>query len=149
MLTWTDLIVDDIRPDQFREWLAPWTGLVTGRVAPAFLTKFGSWFLRRPDGSVEFLDAFTGSLSRAADSYESFGLSVNQQVWQERYLLSELVYQLHCVGKIPGAGQCYALAPHPGFGGPNPSNGDAVDPQFVQILDIGVWQSICAQALLR
>jgi len=55
-LTWDDLLIQDITPDQFRDWLSPWTGVVTGRVAPAFMSKFGSWFLRRPEGYVEMLD---------------------------------------------------------------------------------------------
>jgi hypothetical protein len=46
-LTWDDLLVQDITPEQFRDWLSPWTGVVTGRVAPAFMSKFGFWFLRR------------------------------------------------------------------------------------------------------
>ena len=29
----------------------------------------------------------------------------------------------------------------------NPANGDAVDPRFVMVMDVAVWQSLCAQAL--
>jgi hypothetical protein len=146
-LTWADLLIQEITPDQFREWLSPWTGVVTGRVAPAFLNKFGSWFLRRPEGHVEMLDVFTGQMERMADTYDAFIREVNEQWWQEVYLLSELVYQLHQAGKIPGAGQCYTLAPHPALGGPNPANGQPVDLRFVGIGDVAVWQSICAQSV--
>jgi hypothetical protein len=146
-LTWDDLLIQDITPEQFRDWLAPWAGVVTGRVAPAFLNKFGAWFLRRPEGHLELLDVFTGRLERIADSYDDFIREVNQQWWQEAYLLSKLVYQLHQAGKVPGPGQCYAIAPHPALGGPNPANGDAIDPGFVLVTDMAVWQSICAQSL--
>jgi hypothetical protein len=146
-LTWDELLVQDITPDQFQDWLAPWAGVVTGRVAPAFLSKFGFWFLRRPEGHVEVLDVFTGRLDRIADSYDDFARQVNEQWWQEVYLLSELVYQLHQGGKSPGRGQCYALAPHPAQGGPNPANGDPVELRFVMVMDMMVWQSLCAQAL--
>src|SRR5689334_8679016 len=94
-LTWADLLIEDITPDQFRDWLAPWSGVVTGRVAPAFLSKFGFWFLRRPEGHVEMLDVFTGRLQRVADGQDEFVRDVNEQWWQEAYLLSELVFQLH------------------------------------------------------
>ena len=33
-------------------------------------------------------------------------------------------------------GQCYALAPHPAIGGPNPANGERVDPRLVKYMDI-------------
>jgi hypothetical protein len=146
-ITWADLLIEDITPDQFRDWIAPWSGVVRGLVAPAFLNKFGSWFLRRPEGPVEMLDVFTGRLERIAEGYDGFVREVNEPWWQEAYLLSELVYRLHGAGRIPGPGQCYALAPHPALGGRNPANGDAVDPEFVLVMDIPVWQSICVQSL--
>ena len=93
------------------------------------------------------LDVFTGELHRAADTFEDFGRDVNEQWWQEVYLFSELVFQLYEAGKVPGAGQCYALCPHPALGGRNPSNGDVVDPRFVMVMDVTIWQSLCAQSL--
>jgi hypothetical protein len=71
----------------------------------------------------------------------------NEQWWQETYLFSELVLKLHQAEKIPGSGQCYALAPHPALGGPDPFAGDAIDPRFVVVTEVFVWQSICAQSL--
>jgi hypothetical protein len=146
-LTWDDLLIQHITPEQFRDWISPWAGMVNGRAAPAFLSKFGSWFLRRPKGHVEMLDVLTGQLDRIAESYEEFIRLVNEQSWQESYLFSELVYLLHQADKVPGPGQCYALAPHPALGGPNPANGDKIDPKFVMVTDVIVWQSICAQSV--
>ena len=144
-LTWSDLIIEDISLEEFQSWIAPWSAVVVGRVAPAFLSRFGFWFLRRPEGQVELLDVFTGELSKLADTYEEFIREVNQQWWQEVYLLSELVDRLHGEGKVPGSRQCYALMPHPRLGGPNPANGEAVDSRYVMVMDVGVWQSLCAQ----
>ncbi|MCR9117316.1 MAG: DUF1851 domain-containing protein [bacterium] len=146
-LTWDDLLVQDITADQFGDWLSPWTGVVTGRVAPAFISKFGVWFLRRPEGHVEMLNVLAGQLERIADTYEGFVTEVNEQWWQETYLFSELVLTLHQAGKIPSSGQCFALAPHPALGGPNPFAGDEIDPRFVMVTDVLVWQSICARSL--
>lgn len=146
-LDWNDLIVDDLTAEEFRDGLMPWHNLITGRVAPVFMTKFGSWYLRRPDGQVDLLDVLNGTLTVANRSYEDFVREVNQRWWQEIFLHSELVARLHVVGKIPSPGQCYALAPHPALGGPNPLNGDTVEPSFVTVMDIPVWQSICAQSL--
>ena len=56
------------------------------------------------------LDVFTGDLQLAAETYDDFIQEVNKQWWQETYLFSELVFQLHETGKVPGPGQCYALS---------------------------------------
>ena len=98
-LTWPDLLIEDISSDQFRDWLAAWAGVVSGRVAAAFLSKFGFWFHRRLDGHVEMLDVFTRHLDRAANSYDEFMREVNEPWWQEVHLLSELVLQLHAAGR--------------------------------------------------
>jgi hypothetical protein len=95
------------------------------------------------------LDVFTGAVERVADSYEAVLAEVNQQWWQEVYLLSELVFKLHEAGKVPGPKQCYALAPHPALGGPSPMLDQTVDPRFVMVMDIGLWQSLCVQAIRR
>lgn len=148
-LTWADLIVGDIASDDVQRWLAPWASRVGGMVAPAFMNKFGTWFLRRPEGRVEMLDVFTGELTEISDSYERFVAEVNQPWWQVAYLVSEFVYELHQQGKIPGHNECYALVPHPALGGPNPFADEAIDPRWVMIMDIAVWQDICAQSVLH
>ena len=146
-LKWPDLLIEDIISEDFEWWMEEWTGFIDGPIAPAFMSKFGAWFFRRPAGQVEMLDVFTGAVERLADSYEAFVADVNQQWWQEVYLLSELVFKLHEVGKVPGPGECYALAPHPALGGPNPMLDQSVDSQFVMVMDIGVWQSLCARTV--
>jgi hypothetical protein len=146
-LTWADLLIEDIAPEDSQRWLGEWAGSISGQVAPAFLNKFGSWFLRRPEGHVEMLDVFTGAVERMADTYQELLAQVNEQWWQEAYLLSELVYRLHQAGKVPGPGQCYALAPHPALGGPNPMLDEQVDLRFVMVMDIGVWQALSARAV--
>ncbi len=147
-LTWVDLLIDDISADDFQRWIVPWSPLIDGRVAPAFMSKFGTWFLRRPEGHVEMLDVFTGEVSRVADAYDEFVAEVNDRSWQEIYLLSPLVLELHQEGKVAGPGQCYGLVAHPALGGPNPLAGDHVDTRFVMVLEIGAWQAICVQMVL-
>jgi hypothetical protein len=147
-LAWTDLLIEDVAANDFRRWLLPWSPVIGGLVAPAFMSKFGTWFLRHPAGHVEMLDVFTGEVSRAADTYEQFVAEVNDRSWQEVYLLSKLVFRLHQEAKVAGPGQCYALAPHPALGGPNPLAGDPVDTRFVLVMDIAVWQRLCVQSVL-
>ena len=146
-LAWPDLIVEDITPEEFERWIGHWSGFISGRVAPAFLNRFGVWFLRRPDGPVDMLDVFSGDVERVAESYEGFVAEVNDRSWQETYLVSKLVFELHEAGKIPGPRQCYAVSPPARFGGPNPMAGDAVSVEQVMVIDIGAWQTLCAQVL--
>jgi hypothetical protein len=147
-LTWADLLIDEITPEDFQRWITNWQGVIGGQIAPAFMNKFGTWFLRRPEGNVEMLDVFSGAVERIAETYEAFVCEVNEQWWQEDYLLSKVVFQLREAGKVPGPRQCYAIAPHPALGGPNPMLDEPIDPRFVMVLDIAVWQSICSQAVL-
>ena len=97
--------------------------------------------------TVDMLDVFSGDVERVADTYEAFVASVNDPAWQEVYLLSKLVYELHESGAVPGPGECYAVAPPAPFGGPHPMGGDVVTASQVMVLRVAAWQSICAQAV--
>ena len=110
-LSWADLIIEDIEPEYAFNCLREWGGLVSGQVPPVFLSKFGDWYLRRPDGTTHKLDVLSGTLTVIADSPEEFRARVNTQEWQEEHLLSRLVYELHRHGRS-GPGQCFAVAPH-------------------------------------
>jgi hypothetical protein len=137
-LTWDDLLIQDIADSDASKWLGYWSGWVTGRVAPVFMSKFGDWFLRLPDGSTDELSVVEGTYSTVASTPDEFSSLLNSQNWQEVHLLSQQVAQLHERGIIPLPSQCYALAPHPIFSG-------RIDIDHVMLMDVGVWQNICAQ----
>ena len=137
-LTWDDLLIQGLPETEAHRWLGYWTGMVRGRVTPVFMSKFGDWFLRRPDGGTDELSVIEGTYTGIASTPEEFASLVNTQEWQEEHLLSRQVSQLHERGVIPLAGQCYAFAPHPVFSG-------SIDIARVKLMDIGVWQNICAQ----
>jgi len=145
-LTWTDLLIEAADPNELSDCLAPWGFVVTGQVAPIFLNRFGSWFLRRPDGSVDVLDVLEGTVNPLAPSYDVFATCVNNVQWQEDYLLSRQVFALHDAGLIATGTQCYAV-PHPRQGFPDPRAPGGLNPQFVRLTSLKVWQSICRQAL--
>lgn len=137
-LTWDDLLIQNIPESDVLTWLGYWAGMVGGRVAPVFMSKFGDWFLRRPDGGTDELSVIEGTYSTVAPTPEAFDSLVNTQTWQEQHLLSFQVAQLRECGIIPQRGQCYAFAPHPALLG-------RIDIERVMLMDIGVWQHICAQ----
>ena len=140
-LTWHDLLIQSIPESDARTWLGYWSTMVGGRVAPVFMSKFGDWFLRRPDGGTDELSVIEGTYVSIASSPDEFASLVNTQAWQEQHLLSYQVAQLHERGIIPPPGQCYAFAPHPALLG-------RIDIERVMLMDIGVWQHICAQHFL-
>src|SRR5581483_10245601 len=126
-LTWDDLLIQHISPEDARAWIAPWSHLVTGPFAPVFMSKFGDWFLRRPDGSTDELSVIEGTLRRVAVTPDEFMANVNRVEWQEEHLLSFHVAQLHERGLITGR----------------------IDLNLARIMTMRVWQSIAAQSFHR
>src|ERR1700759_1807699 len=112
-LTWDDLIIQNISMEDAQRWIEPWSAHLEGQFAPMCMSKFGDWFLRRPDGSTDELSVIEGTLQRVALTPEEFMANVDRVDWQEEHLLSFHVAQLHERGLIPGAGECYGFAPHP------------------------------------
>jgi|SRR6185369_10371755 len=137
-LTWDDLLIQNIGEPDTRTWLGYWSDRVNGNIAPVFMSKFGDWFLRRPNGSTDKLSVIEGTDSTIATTPEELSALVNTPPWQEEDLLSLQVRQLHDRGMIPNQGQCYAFAPHPVWSG-------RIDVEHVLAMDIGVWQHICAE----
>ena len=119
-----------------------WQFMVCGEVYPVFLSMFGDWYLRRPDGTTDELSVIEGTLQTIASTAKEFEAKVNDTRWQEDHLLSNQVWQLHDRGLVPKVGQCYALAPHPVFTG-------NIDVLHAIIMDIEVWQNICVQVFSR
>jgi hypothetical protein len=145
-LTWSDLLIEDMSAEDLGPMLVGWSFLLGhDDVAPRFLNKFGSWFLERRSGVIEMLDVLLGEVRIVAPSFELFQALVNTQSWQEEFLLSETVYELHEVGTVPGHGQCYAIAPHPAVGGPLPTVEAGLPPRSVQVMSLRLWQSFCRQ----
>jgi hypothetical protein len=138
-LTWDDLIIQGIAGKDIQDWIAPWSHLLAGKFSLVFVSKFGDWFLRRPDGSTDELSVIEGTLQRITATPEEFVEIVNQTEWQERHLLSYHVAQLHERGLIPGVGECYGFAPHPILTG-------RIDFDTARIMTIPVWQYIAAQS---
>jgi hypothetical protein len=137
-LTWDDLLIQKLSESDARNWLGYWSSRITGRVAPVFMSKFGDWFLRRPDGGTDEFSVVEGKYSSVASTPEEFSSLVNTHSWQEHHLLSLQIAKLHERGIIPQDGQCYGFAPHPALTG-------RIDIESAMLFDIGVWQNICAQ----
>lgn len=137
-LTWDNLLIQNIGESDARTWLGYWSGWVPGKVAPVFMSKFGDWLLRRPDGSSDKLSVVEGTYSTIASNPEEFSALVNTSQWQEEHLLWFQIRQLHERGIVPQPGQCYAFTPHPVWVG-------RIDLEQVIVMDIGTWQHICAE----
>ena len=139
-LGWDDLLIQDLRIEDCRKWLGQWSGLVSDRMVPLSMSKFGDWFLRLPDGSTCELSVLEGTYSKIASTPDEFTALMNCQEWQEDHLLSLLVYQLHDRQTIPVKGQCYGFVPHPRLSG-------RIDANQAVIMEVGAWQAICAATI--
>jgi hypothetical protein len=109
---------------------------------PSFMSKFGDWYLRLPDGATDELSVVEGTYNRIASAPEEFAALVNSREWQEDHLMSLQVLELHSRGLVPGPNHCYAFAPHPTVVG-------RIDLDQAMLMDIGAWQHICADLLLK
>jgi hypothetical protein len=135
--TWNDLLIDDSTLDYSR-LLQDWRWLLVGSFRVVVGSKFGDWFVERPGGEVEMLDMQTGQLRQVACSRDEFYQLIRTREKQEEWLRSDLVVGLHERGLVPDPGQCYAFSVPPILGG-------RVDPQSVELMDLGVWVSFCGQ----
>jgi hypothetical protein len=143
-LTWEDLLIESVDPERARDWFELWE--ISGRIRLVFLNKFGWIFFERAEGPVDMLDTFEGTFERIAESIDEFRGEVNRGRWQEVYLLSLHVYRLHQAGIVPDEGECYALTPHPLRGGLAITGDGPLALDRVRVMDVGEWQSLCAEA---
>src|SRR5580692_2658010 len=139
-LTWNDLLIQKISEANGRDWLSCWQEVIRGKVAPIFMSKFGDWFLQLPDGKINELSVIEGTYKTIAFSQNKFSTLVNSPKWQEEHLMSLIVQQLYERNLVPGDEQCYAFAPHPILTG-------RIDIDHAMLMDISVWQHICAQTV--
>lgn len=139
-LTWDDLLIQNFSETDARAWLGCWSEKVPARVAPVFMSKFGDWFLRLPDGRTDELSVIGGTYETVALTPDEFTKLVNTPEWQEKHLMSFFVLKLHERGMIPKQGQCYGFAPHPIWVG-------RIELEQAMLMDIRVWQHICAQSV--
>lgn len=139
-LTWEDLILDNVTAEEASAWLSEWKWLLSGQIYPVFLSRFGNWFLRRPNGSTDLLDVQDGTVERIASSPEEFEAAVNTQEWQESHLYSALVLQYRRDGIVARDRDAIAFAPHPAIM-------NSIDNCQIMVMHMAVWQSICGQTL--
>lgn len=129
-------------------WLEPWSALCPGRLRVRFLNRFGCFFLERTDGRVEMLDVFYGQLEPIAATAAEFEAMLADPSWRQVYLLSDYVARLHQAGKIAAEHDCYAIAPPPLVGGPDPW-GDQLAVEAAMVMEVEVLQRLYADHVAK
>ncbi|MCP5091007.1 MAG: hypothetical protein GY949_08815, partial [Gammaproteobacteria bacterium] len=76
-LTWDDLLIREIDDEIAAGCLREWEFMLDGRFASVGMSKFGDWFLRRPDGSTDELSVIEGTLTRISGSPDEFTTLLN------------------------------------------------------------------------
>ena len=136
------------------DWIAVWDTLLPHSLAgemrtPLFASRFGTLFYALPDGSCHMLDVFFGEVQELAPDIASLCEFVHNPAWQETYLLAASVRALAAAGKVARGTECYAIAPHPAVGGPDPWAEEVLDPAAIMVLEGGPWQALCVDFLRR
>jgi hypothetical protein len=138
--TWEDIIVDNVTPDEAAAWSVDWAWFLSGQFYPVFLSRFGNWFLRRPDGSTQFFEINEGTIVTIAATPEEFQACVNTVEWQERYLYSALVMKYRRQGVVARGRDGIAFVPHPSFVA-------SIDACKVMVMSMNVLQSLSGQSM--
>jgi hypothetical protein len=139
-LSWDDLIVNHLTAEEIKAWLGDWEWFGMGQIAPVFLSRFGNWFFRCPDGSVHMLDVCSAEIGFIAPDFEHFQRLVNTQDWQEKFLYSALLLKYRRQGLVARGRDAIGFTPPPVFV-------KSLDDCKPMVLDMHVWQSICGQTM--
>ena len=136
------------------DWFAAWDSLLPRDLAgerrsALFASRFGTLFYARPDGTCHMLDVFFGEVQELAPDIATLSEFLREPSWQETYLLAASVRALHAAGSFARGTECYAIAPHPAVGGPDPWAEPALDPAAIMVLEGARWQEQCVAFLRR
>jgi hypothetical protein len=98
--------------------LAPWQWRLRGQFASLLPTVLGHLFLERADGTIWFLDTWSGELYQVATDYNEFRSAMSgDQEFLNRWFTPELVVALRNAGLHLQPGECYTPFVSPGLGG--------------------------------
>ena len=149
-----DLVIDAGAHPEIADWFAVWdsilpTELVGELRTPLFASRFGTLFFARPDGTCQMLDVFFGEVQELAPDVATLALFLREPSWQETYLLASSVRAAAADGSVARGTECYAIAPHPAVGGPDPWAEACLDPAALMVLEGARWQEQCVDFLRR
>lgn len=149
ILAWQELVLEVDGDTPVDRWIAPWSAFCRGRLRIRFLNRFGCFFLDRTDGRVEMLDVFYGQLEPIAETAAEFEAMLTDPSWRQVYLLSEYVSRLHQAGKIAAEHDCYAIAPPPLVGGPDPWGEPSLAVEAAMVMEVEVLQRLYADHVAK
>jgi hypothetical protein len=111
------LVIDKSEYDA-TEVLGPWARIVHPHLSVFLATRLGHLFLEHEDGTLWFLNTWSGHLVKVCGSHEVFNAQVSEdQQFISEYLMPELVADLLQSGRAAEGDACYSPAVSPGIGG--------------------------------
>lgn len=149
---YADLLIDAAEHPEIADWWAVWerllpAPLVASKPTLLFASRFGTLFFTRPGAGCQMLDVFFGEVQELAPDRETLGEFLAEPTWRETYLLAATVRALAASGVVARGTECYAIAPHPAVGGPDPWAEAVLDPAAIMVLEGARWQEQCGQFL--
>ncbi len=129
LVTWNELTVNPYGLD-LKGLLSEWRWLVDESFEPVVISALGDLFLRHDDGSIFWLDAGWGRLSRVAESAEEFKRLMVEPENAELWFRPHLVGDLLTAGQPLQQGKCFGYKIPPVLGGQaEPGNFEPTDLQ--------------------
>lgn len=124
-------------PDDARRMLTAWTWRLPPRIAAIATTRFGDWYVATPDGAIQLLSIWDGTLCQVAPSRDAWTswLATDAADAANR---SALVAELARRGKRLADDQCFAFVPPP-------LDGVAIDPARIVAIKLAAITSIMGQ----
>jgi hypothetical protein len=147
-----ELVIDAVEFPGIGAWFAVWEKLLPAGLAgearrALFASRFGTLFFARPDGTCHMLDVFFGEVQEVAPDRATLEEFAQDSAWRETYLLAASVRALRSAGVVASGTECYAIAPHPAVGGPDPWAEAVLDTAAIMVLEGGRWQEQCVEFL--
>jgi hypothetical protein len=109
-------------------------------LSPIFLSRFGNWFFRSQDDSIELFDVVDVRIERIANDFTQFQRLVNNREWQEQYLYSALLLKYRREGIVTRGRDAVGFAPHPALV-------ESLDECQVMVMSMNVLQSVYGQTM--
>jgi hypothetical protein len=97
--------------------LSGWSSIVPEKFEPWLVNRFGDLFLVSPNGAIHLLDVGIGTLTKVADSRDSFCDRIDDEENANEWLLIPLVDELVAAAIHLKPGQCYGFKKPPVLGG--------------------------------
>ncbi|MEO8276608.1 MAG: hypothetical protein ABI639_10325 [Thermoanaerobaculia bacterium] len=131
-------LVCEAPAEEVQRAIEAWMELAGGHVRVLLISAFGDIYFEATGTGVAVVDTWGLEVRRIAESVEEFERRLEDDDWRRGILVEELVVLAGERGLVRGAGEIFAVAPHPCFT-------DKVVVDELRVMGLAAWHSVCVQ----